>query len=111
MGAVTQVTTSTFPSEVLESKVPVVVDFFTTWCGPCQMLAPILEKFAQENSGKVKIVKIDAEAEPELSTNYAIGAFPTLLLIKDGREAARKLGALPASALKQWLDPHMGSPA
>jgi thioredoxin len=85
----------------------VVVDFFTTWCGPCQMLAPVLEKYAQENAGKVKIVKIDAEAEPDLSTNYSISAFPTLLLIKNGKESARKLGALPATALKQWLAPHV----
>jgi thioredoxin 1 len=107
MGAVNQVTTASFPSEVLQADGPVVVDFFTTWCGPCQMLAPILEKFQQENAGKVKIVKIDAEAEPDISTRYAISAFPTLLLFKNGEVVEQQLGALPAAALKRWLAPHM----
>ena len=86
------VTKDTFEEEVLKSEVPVVVDFWATWCGPCQLQSPELAKFEREHEGKIKTVKINVDEQPELSAQYGVQAIPTLILFKDGAEAKRTVG-------------------
>lgn len=104
MGALLELTEATFEQEVLKAEEAVLVDFFTQWCGPCRMLAPILEKVATDYTGKVKIVKVDAGAQPKLSAKYSITAVPTLLVFKGGQVVSSQQGALPEAALRALLD-------
>ena len=87
-----------FQNEVLNSKLPVLVDFFATWCGPCRMVAPILDEIAQERED-FKIVKIDVDANPQLAAQYQIMSIPTLIVFKDGVPGAPNLGARPKQAI------------
>ena len=93
-----------FPVVAEQSSVPVLVDFWAAWCGPCRMVSPVLDKLAQERAGKVKLVKVDVDTSPALSRRFDIQAIPTLLVIKHGAVAARQAGAPPAAALRSWLD-------
>ena len=93
-----------FPVVAEQSSVPVLVDFWAAWCGPCRMVSPVLDKLAQERAGKFKLVKVDVDTSPGLSRRFDIQAIPTLLLIKNGAVAARQAGAPPAAALRSWLD-------
>ena len=86
------VTKDTFEEEVLKSEVPVVVDFWATWCGPCQLQSPELAKFEREHEGKIKTAKINVDEQPELSAQYGGQAIPTLILFKDGAEVKRTVG-------------------
>ena len=86
------VTKDTFEEEVLKSEVPVVVDFWATWCGPCQLQSPELAKFESEHEGKIKTAKINVDEQPELSAQYGVQAIPTLILFKDGEEVKRTVG-------------------
>lgn len=86
------VTKDTFEEEVLNSEVTVLVDFWATWCGPCQLQSPELAKFEREHEGKFKIVKINVDEQPELSAQYGVQAIPTLILFKDGEEVKRTVG-------------------
>ena len=100
----TMVTDKDFDTEVIASKVPVVVDFFAEWCGPCKAMAPALELVAKEMAGKVKVVKIDVDQNPDTTQKYRIQAMPTLLLFKDGKLAATQVGALvQKSRLEDWI--------
>jgi thioredoxin 1 len=101
--ALTAVTEDTFHKEVKEAGTPVLVDFWAEWCGPCRMVAPILEELAKELGDKVKIVKVDVEAHPKVAAAYNIRGIPALLLFKDGQVAGQKIGALPKHQLKAWL--------
>lgn len=104
-----EVNDKNFKTEVLASKEPVVVDFFAEWCGPCKAMAPALEQVAKEMSGKVKVVKIDVDANPEVTQQYKIQAMPTLLLFKDGKVAATQVGALvQKSRLEAWIKKEAG---
>ncbi|MFA5624236.1 MAG: thioredoxin [Bradymonadales bacterium] len=87
-----QVTTATFKTEVTESTLPVLVDFWAAWCGPCRAIAPLLETLAQENDGKVKIAKVDIDAYPELANRFGVQSIPTLVAYKDGEEISRIIG-------------------
>ena len=100
------ITGETFEAEVLKSNVPVVVDFFATWCGPCRMVAPVLEELSEELAGKVKIVKIDIDKEAnwELSDRYEIVSVPTLLMFKNGVMADKVVGALPKAMLQPRVE-------
>lgn len=98
------VTDKTFDTEVLKSGEPVVVDFFAEWCGPCKAMAPALDLVAKEMLGKVKVVKVDVDQNPEITQKYRIQAMPTLMLFKDGKVAATQVGALvQKSKLEAWI--------
>jgi thioredoxin 1 len=101
--ATVKVDTSNFKSEVLESNVPVVVDFWAEWCGPCKMIGPSLEELANEHSGKVKIVKLNIDENPELGAQYGVRSIPTLLMFKAGALASNMVGAAPKSRLNDWI--------
>lgn len=98
------VTDQDFEAEVIDSELPVLVDFWADWCGPCKIIAPRLDELADEYDGRVKFVKIDVDACPTIALNYGIRSIPTLIIFKDGKEADRKAGAAPKSVLKQFLD-------
>ena len=98
------VTDKTFKAEVLDAKVPVVVDFFAEWCGPCKAMAPALDLVAKEMAGKVKVVKVDVDQNPGITQEYRIQAMPTLMVFKDGKVAATQVGALvQKTKLEQWV--------
>jgi thioredoxin 2 len=91
--------TAEFDELVKNAKAPVLVDFWAAWCGPCRMVAPELEKLASSRAGRAVIAKVDTDAQPELSARYGIQSIPTLILFRDGREAQRLSGAMPASTI------------
>ena len=92
-----------FAEEVLTSNLPVLVDFWATWCGPCRMLSPIVDEVAAAQEGKVKVVKINIDEEPELAQQYGVMSIPTLLVFKNGRAVSRSVGVKPRSAVEQLL--------
>lgn len=104
----TSVTDKTFDAEVLKSAEPVLVDFFAEWCGPCKAMAPALEQLAQEMKGKVKVVKLDVDQNPGVTSKYGIRAMPTLMLFKGGKVAAQHVGALvQKKRLEDWVNGSM----
>jgi thioredoxin 2 len=91
----------------LASEVPLLVDFWAPWCGPCRMMAPGFEAAARDFEPRVRLAKVDTDEEPELGARYNIRSIPTLVLFKNGKEAARMNGALPAGELRRWIDAHL----
>jgi thioredoxin 1 len=91
---ITDLSDTTFAEEIEQYPGIAVVDFWASWCGPCQAVAPILEELAVKHAGKVKVAKLDVDQNPEITGRYGIQAMPTLILFKDGKEAARNVGAL-----------------
>jgi len=98
------VTDDTFATDVLQSTGLVLVDFWAEWCGPCRTIAPSLDEIASEMRGKLTIAKINIDENPLTPTTYAVRGIPTLILFKDGKPASTKVGALPKSALRSWID-------
>lgn len=98
------VTDATFQKEVIDYELPVLVDFWADWCGPCKMVAPILEKLAAEFAGKVRIAKVDTDANPALSSNFQIRSIPTIMMIKNRTIVFNQPGALPESAFRDLLN-------
>lgn len=92
-----------FQHEVLDAAEPVVVDFWAEWCGPCKMIAPSLEEISQEMGGKVKIVKVNIDDNPDIAAQYGVRSIPTLAMFKKGEVADLKVGASPKSALSSWI--------
>ncbi|MEM6406082.1 MAG: thioredoxin TrxA [Pseudomonadota bacterium] len=105
--AIVQVTDATFQNEVLESELPVLVDYWAEWCGPCKMIAPILDALADEYAGKLKIGKINIDDNPDTPARFGVRGIPTLMLFKDGEMIATKVGALSKSQLAAFLDSHL----
>ena len=93
-----------FKIDVLDSKQPVLVDFWAEWCGPCKAIAPSLEELSEEMASKLKIVKINVDENPSISQTYSIRSIPALMIFKDGEKISEKMGALPKSALQSWVD-------
>ncbi len=98
------VTDSEFAEKVLESKVPVLVDFWATWCGPCRMIAPFVEEIARDYAGKAMVAKMDTDANPQTPMRYGIMGIPTLIIFKDGKEADRIVGAVPKAMITRKLE-------
>ncbi len=101
------VTADTFKQEILDSPIPVLADFWATWCNPCRMLAPVLEELAQAYEGRVKFCKIDVDENADLAVMYGIVSVPTLILLKNGREVERLSGLRPLDELAEFLDSHI----
>jgi thioredoxin 1 len=98
------VTDSTFDAEVRNSDIPVVVDFWAEWCGPCKMIGPALEELSAEYEGRVKIVKVNVDENPSAPAQMGVRGIPALFLFKDGQVVSNKVGAAPKAALKSWID-------
>ncbi len=103
MGTVA-VTDATFDAEVKNSDIPVVVDFWAEWCGPCKQIGPALEELAAEMEGKVKIAKVDVDSNPSSAAAMGIRGIPALFIFKDGQVVSNRAGAAPKAALQSWIE-------
>jgi thioredoxin 1 len=101
---VAPVSDKSFQTDVLEAKEPVLVDFWAEWCGPCRAVAPVLEEVAGELNGKLKIVKLNVDENPETAAKYGIQSIPTLMIFKNGEMASRQIGASPKAKIVQWIN-------
>ena len=99
-----KLTQKNFKEEVLESKTPVIIDFYADWCGPCKMMAPVFEELSKEYEGKMKFLKVDTETEQELATEFMVRGIPSLSIIKGTEEIDRIVGFNPKETLKQKIE-------
>ncbi|AXA36339.1 MAG: thioredoxin [Candidatus Hydrogenedentota bacterium] len=102
-----ELTDGNFDAEVLQSPVPYLVDFWAPWCGPCRMVAPIIDELATEYNGKLKVGKVNVDDHQEVAARYGIASIPTLMIFKNGQLVERIVGALPKPMLKQVIDKHV----
>lgn len=107
MSNILSISDDTFESEVVESKTPVLVDFWAQWCGPCKAIAPILDDLAQEYVGKVKVVKLDVDSNPATPPKFGVRGIPTLILFMDGQVKATQVGSISKKELMSFIDTHV----
>lgn len=100
-----EVNGNNFKQEVLESSIPVLVDFWASWCMPCRMLAPTIEKLAEENQDKLKVCKLNTDENQNIAAQYGIQGIPTLIIFKEGKEVGRTVGVMSKEKLQEKLDP------
>jgi thioredoxin len=103
MSQTVEITAQNFQSEVVDSDVPVLIDLWAAWCGPCRMIAPVVDELAADYAGRIKVGKLDVDAEPQLSAALGVASIPTLLLFKDGGVVASAVGARPKPAVAEAL--------
>lgn len=106
-----KISDSSFEADVLKAAKPVVVDFWAEWCGPCRMIAPALEELATELQDKVTIAKLNIDESPQTPSKYGVRGVPTLMIFRDGQVAATKVGALPKSKIREWIESSIGATA
>lgn len=107
-GTIGHVDGSTFQAEVISSPLPVLVDFWAEWCGPCKAIGPVLEDLSKELAGKLKIVKVNVDEAPDLAQTFQIRSIPTLLVLKGGKVVDQAVGAKSKAQFTAWLQPHLG---
>ena len=106
---IVHVTDTSFDDEVLKSTVPVLVDYWAEWCGPCKMIAPVLDDIAREYSGKLKVCKLDVDANGETANRYSVRGIPTLMVFKNGNAEATKVGAVSKTQLAAFINSAIGA--
>lgn len=107
MSSAPAVTDASFQEKVLESDVPVLVDFWAPWCGPCRMVAPVVEEIADQYEGQVKVVKLNTDENPNVASQYGIRSIPTLMIFKDGQRVDMVVGAVPKTTLANTLEKYL----
>jgi thioredoxin 1 len=108
MSAIAAITQDTFQAEVLESDVPVLVDFWAPWCGPCRMVASVVEEVAQQYEGQLKVVKVNTDEQSSIASHYGIRSIPTLMVFMGGQKMEQMVGAIPKSTLANAIEPFLG---
>jgi len=108
MTTAAEVSDSTFQKEVLENEVPVLVDFWAPWCGPCRMVAPVVEEIADQYKEQIKVVKVNTDENPNVASEYGIRSIPTLMIFKDGQRVDMVVGAVPKTTLANTIEKHLG---
>ena len=107
MSSITNVTEATFKQEVLENETPVLVDFWAPWCGPCRMVAPIVDEIAKEFDGKIKVFKLNTDENPNVASQFGIRSIPTLMVFKDGQKVDTVVGAVPKTTLSSTISKYL----
>jgi thioredoxin 1 len=107
MSAAASVTDDTFKAEVLDSDVPVLVDFWAPWCGPCRMVSPVVDEIAEQYAGQVKVVKLNTDENPQIASQFGIRSIPTLIIFKGGQRVDMVVGAVPKTTLANTLEKYI----
>jgi len=110
MSAAAPVTDSTFKEEVLDSDVPVLVDFWAPWCGPCRMVGPVVDEIADQYGEKLKVVKVNTDENPQIASQYGIRSIPTLMIFKGGEKVDMVVGAVPKTTLSTTVEKYLTTP-